>query len=380
MQCPRRLIAASILLLAFCAQALGAGSISLSLSQQFDSQGRPLSGGLLYFFVAGTTTPQNAYQDTTLTIPYPNPIVLDASGRVPPFYLADGLIKIRLSTSGGVTVIAADNLLVIGPSTGGGGGGAIDATSVLATGDVKARYGTGTLSGFVRANGRTIGSATSGATERANADCQALFEYLWTTDSTLTVSGGRGASANADWVANKTLILPDMRGRAIAGMDDMGATAASRLTTNGFGTLATVLGAVGGAETQTLTAAQMPAHNHSATGTISVTGTNAVEPAHFHGVGALGVDITVGGGLNGLGVISGSGAVGVPSGAVFNVYPVGGYSTIAGTISGSTAVAGAHSHNWTGGGTTSITVNNTGSGNAHPIMSPAIVMTFYMKL
>jgi len=61
-------------------------------------------------------------------------------------------------------------------------------------------YGTGVRSGFVRANGRTIGSATSGATERANADAQALFEYLWNTDANLAVSTGRGASSNADWV------------------------------------------------------------------------------------------------------------------------------------------------------------------------------------
>ena len=70
------------------------GSISLSLSQQLDSLGRPLNGGTLQFYQAGTTNPQSAYQDTALTIPWPNPIVLDSGGRVPPFYLADGQIKI----------------------------------------------------------------------------------------------------------------------------------------------------------------------------------------------------------------------------------------------------------------------------------------------
>src|SRR6478609_4165166 len=135
------------------------GTISFSLSQQFDTQGKPLSGGLFYTFVAGTTsTPQNAYQDGALTIPHPNPIVLDAAGRIPQFSLADGLIKVRLTDHAGVVQIVADNVQVIGPSSGGGGGGgAIDATTIYQTGDLKPRYGTGAHTGWVRANGLTIG-------------------------------------------------------------------------------------------------------------------------------------------------------------------------------------------------------------------------------
>ncbi len=152
-----------------------AGTISLSLSQQFNSQGAPLAGGRLYFFQAGTTTPQSAYQDSGLTIPHANPIILDAAGRIPQFFLADGSIKIRLDSETGVTQLAADGILVIGAASGGGGGSPVDATTVLQTGDIKVRYGTGVHTGWVRANGRTIGSATSGATERANADAEALF-------------------------------------------------------------------------------------------------------------------------------------------------------------------------------------------------------------
>lgn len=233
------------------------GSISLSMSQQFNEYGKPLAGGLLYTIQAGTTsTPQNAYQDSALTLPWPNPIILDSAGRIPQFYLADGSIKIRLTDSAGVQQLVADNILVVGPSSGSGGGGSVDATTVLATGDIKAKYGTGTLSGFVRANGRTIGSSTSGATERANSDAQALFEYLWGADSSLTVSGGRGASANADWTANKTLALPDFRGSIIAGLDDMGNSASGRISA--FGALATVLGSSGGSQFRTLARSDLP--------------------------------------------------------------------------------------------------------------------------
>lgn len=246
--------------------AYAAGSISLSLSQQFDSLGRPLNGGKIYFIQAGTTsTPQNSFQDSALTIPHPNPLTLDSAGRVPQLFFADGNIKVRITNSAGVNQLTADNIMVVGASSGGGGGGTVDPTTIIATGDIKARYGTGTLSGFVRANGRTIGSSTSGASERANADCQSLFEYLWATDANLSVSTGRGASANADWVANKTITLPDWRGRALAALDDMGNSAAGRLTATYFGASAVVLGAAGGVESKTLLTTNLPPYTPAGT-------------------------------------------------------------------------------------------------------------------
>lgn len=60
-----------------------------------------------------------------------------------------------------------------------------------------------------------------------------------------------------------TFNLPDMRGRAVAGKDDMGGTAASRLTSTVL-TASNTLGATGGTQTHTLTSAQsgVPAHSH----------------------------------------------------------------------------------------------------------------------
>lgn len=244
-----------------CTAALGAGTISLSGVQQIDATtGMPLIGCKLYFYVSGTTTPQNSFRDSGLVTVHPWPLECDSSGRIPFFYLADGTIKIRLADSSGSTKIAEDGLVVVGPSSGGGGGGSVDPTAIYQTADIKVRYGIGTHSGWVRAAGRTIGSATSGATERANSDTQALWEYLCTNDTVLraTISGGYSGSCANDFGANKTIQLPDYRGRAIAGLGDMGNTATTDLTTTYCGADPTVLGQACGAQNSILVQGNLP--------------------------------------------------------------------------------------------------------------------------
>lgn len=64
-----------------------------------------------------------------------------------------------------------------------------------------------------------------------------------------------------------TFNLPDLRGRVIAGLDNMGGSAAGRLTNSGTGNPdinGSVLGAAGGTDRLALTEAQMPSHTHSA--------------------------------------------------------------------------------------------------------------------
>jgi microcystin-dependent protein len=118
--------------------------------------------------------------------------------------------------------------------------------------------------GWVLACSRTIGNAASGGTERAHADTFPLFKLLWDSyaDAQAPVSGGRGASAAADYAANKTIAVIDYRGRTGAGKDNMGGVAANRVTSGGSGVTGTTLGAVGGAETHALTTAQLASHDH----------------------------------------------------------------------------------------------------------------------
>lgn len=82
-------------------------------------------------------------------------------------------------------------------------------------------------SGWILENGGTIGSAASGATTRANADTLALYTVLWTdfnnTELPIQNSAGapttRGASASADFNANKRMPLFDARSRFLRGSD-----------------------------------------------------------------------------------------------------------------------------------------------------------------
>ena len=51
--------------------------------QFFNNDGTVLSGGLLYTYTAGTTTPQASYTTSAGNIAHSNPIVLNSAGRVP---------------------------------------------------------------------------------------------------------------------------------------------------------------------------------------------------------------------------------------------------------------------------------------------------------
>lgn len=92
-------------------------------------------------------------------------------------------------------------------------------TDAFTTGDVKLTLKTVADVSWVLMDDKSIGSATSGATGRANADTSALYTLIWTNviDQWAPVATGRGGSAAADFAANKALTLPKTLGRALAG-------------------------------------------------------------------------------------------------------------------------------------------------------------------
>jgi hypothetical protein len=82
-------------------------------AQFFDNNGQPLSGGKIYTYAAGTTTPQATYTSALGVTPHANPIVLDSAGRVPggEIWLTDSLIyKFVIETSLAVLIGTYDNI------------------------------------------------------------------------------------------------------------------------------------------------------------------------------------------------------------------------------------------------------------------------------
>ena len=389
----------------------------VSLTSFFDDSTGAVKAASLYFYDAGTLDPITVYTDALLSIPHPSPVVTTGYGRVPPVFVGEiDPYRVRAFDQYSVLIEDLDNLPGATAAAEGSETEPTDPDSVCQTGDIIAAFSNATArTGWVRCNGRTIGNAASSATERANADAEDLFLFLWGQDASLLleVLPSRGASAAGDFAANKTIALPDLRGRALIGIDPMAAASATTrldgVTVDSTGADAKLIGAYGGRGTATLTTAQLASHTHGVT-----------DPGHDHTVTDPGHDhtgstitITPGEGGHEHGSFTGSESgdhthnltvnymnAGL-GGSGQNVLLLSGGSTSslvtagrnAGHIHGIASTGSTHDHTGTttvANDTTGVTVNSnttgitvtgsSGSGSAHNIMSPFYAVCFFMKL
>jgi hypothetical protein len=310
------------------------------------ANGDPYTGAKVYFYDEGTTTPQTVYTDADLgNSAGLSERTANSSGRFRALFLSPGSYRVKILDSDDTVIEDVDGIAVAELSnTAPPDTGSTDTQYLFQTGDIKARYATGTHTGWVRMNGRTIGSASSGATERANTDCQALFLFLWAGDAALAVSGGRGVSAAADWASNKAIALPTAQGRALVGLDDMGGSAAGVIA--GLTTLGTKVGA----ENLTLVAGNIP----------QLSGTTSSDGQHGHPTRISTDD----------GASKTSGGLMMRSFGV-STYAANSNTTPSDTVGSQIGAAGAHTHTISVGSVSPTAVSK---------VQPVIATTFYMKL
>jgi hypothetical protein len=89
-------------------------------AQFFDNNGVILSGGKLYTYAAGTTTPQITYTTSSGNVARTNPIVLNSAGRVGDggeIWITPSQYKFVLTTSTDVLIATYDNVSGIGASS-----------------------------------------------------------------------------------------------------------------------------------------------------------------------------------------------------------------------------------------------------------------------
>jgi len=103
-----------------------------------DANGIIVPGGLVWTYIAGTTTPATTYTDVGLTVPNPNPIVAGSDGRFVAF-LAGGISykfayeMPAVPPAHGTGLTTRDNILAVTTITPGSAGGVTQITALTGT-------------------------------------------------------------------------------------------------------------------------------------------------------------------------------------------------------------------------------------------------------
>ena len=212
---------ATVTLYARCSSASGTGASTITLSLfQFTGTGTSSpSAPIISTQVLPVTSSTSSFTKivVSFTIPSAVGLTLGAGG--------DDALYLQIGYSVGTTfsIDIAKPCFYIGNTIAANECQTYDQVDAIInsprTGDFRTSINSFVPFGWIAADDQSIGSATSGADNRANIDTWPLYNLIWNSvlNNWAPVSGGRGASAYADFSVNKALTLTRNLGRVISG-------------------------------------------------------------------------------------------------------------------------------------------------------------------
>lgn len=302
----RRVLQAGTML-ALCAGVAAAqqnaGLVPNAKQQFLTPGGDPVALGSVEFYIPGTNTPKNTWTSPDMSVRRPNPAPLDIGGYPQPTGQIFGIGAYRQVVRDKDGNVIWDALTTTsGGGSGGGGGGQVSAGDTLRVGSIlqwaggvppsdKWHFADGTV--VTRADHPDLLQALtlpldiacssgstliSGLTDTEQVSVGAAIEAPCISPGTtvtnksatsLTLSAGMTSSQSATAVifnwgngnGSTTFNLPDLRGRALVGRNNMGGVASAALSAQWYGSNPNAFGAVGGNQSVTLVADNMPSLN-----------------------------------------------------------------------------------------------------------------------
>lgn len=357
--------------------------------QYTDDANVPLASGQVFYYQPNTTTLKTVWQDAAETTPQPNPVQLDAAGRPQPAkqtYI-DGCYQQKVVDVNNIQIWSA-----VTCSTGGGsGGGGTPSSEGVMVGTIIPWANTTLPSQYLYTAGQGVLRTTypqllTAITYQLSILCQSTIstvsvptnvsdavpigtpieascfapgtivsakssgQLTFSNPAMSTVSVSAVLFPWGDGDGATTFTIPDLRGKVLAGRDNMNGNIAGVLTSTYYGVNPDAVNAVGGSQSETLTLAQAP------------TGITSVNPANAISVFPSGNT----------------------SGTLFLPATTGSISNINVSTAGAILVPQQGGGSWSGVNSFSannqinVTSNNT-SGQPHPIVQPSVTSDFIIK-